>query len=255
MVAPTSPQAEPLAGGCFGPDEGLAELTPGALCLPGRERLRRAEAGTSPPPPTWGWAVTPGPTQPPPSPCWSSRGLTMPRLPTPAPADAPSSDPGWAGRPGAGAGRGDSRVAHVDPWGDLVAGLAGEAVAAAAVREQVVEILHRELERAGHGGGRALHAGAAASEGRAAGSAGRGLPSRDPPRPAPPRRRVRLALEAAERGRPRALHSREVRAQLRAEQTVGRFLGPAPGAEMPPLVEFRGGGPLPPPAKAFPVTL
>lgn len=253
MVAPTSPQAEPLAGGGFGPDEGLAELTPGALCLPGRERLRRAEAGTSPPPPTRGWAVTPAPTQPPPSPCRSSRGSTMPRLPTPAPADAPSSDPGWAGRPGAGAGRGDSRVAHVDPWGDLVAGLAGEAVAAAAVREQVVEILHRELERAGHGGGRALHAGAAASEGRAAGSAGRGLPSRDPPRPAPeagsPGVRssgtwaaTRAPFPGSTRSAPRGANGRKIP-------------GPSPGGGNAATVEFREGGPLSPPAKAFPVTL
>lgn len=49
------------------------------------------------------------------------------------------------------------RVAHVDPRDDLVAGLARQAVAAAAIREQVVEILHREFERAGHGGGGALH--------------------------------------------------------------------------------------------------
>lgn len=79
---------------------------------------------------------------------------------------------------------GDSRVAHVDPWDDLVAGLAREAVAAASVREQVVEILHGELERAGHGGGGALHAGAGASEGEKPGQrGGAAQPGAAPSRP------------------------------------------------------------------------
>lgn len=78
-----------------------------------------------------------------------------------------------------------SRVAHVDPRDDLVAGLAREAVAAAAVREQVVEILHREVKWAGHGdGGGALHAGAGWSEGRSRVS-GAGLPKGEPPSSAP----------------------------------------------------------------------
>lgn len=127
--------------------------------------------------------MIPASTQPRPEgrPRPSSPNLRLPKPPPQIPVGgAPRGVPDRAG-----AGRGDSRVSHVDSWGDLVAGLAREAVAAAAVREQVVQILHRELERAGHGGGRALHAGAAASKGRTAGSAGPGLRSRDPPRPAP----------------------------------------------------------------------
>lgn len=129
--------------------------------------------GLAPPPPRTGAGGDSSPL------CVPGR-RPRPAPPPPHARDAPTPAFGWAGRPS-----GDSRVAHVDPGGDLVAGLARQAVAAAAVREQVVEILHRELERARHGGGRAQHAGAAACEGRAAGSAGRGLASRDPPRPAP----------------------------------------------------------------------
>ena len=118
--------------------------------------------------------MTPAPAQPPPSPrpapALASGGATPPRLPPTRARRRPHPQPsGGRGTPGrgcwgvSGPGSGDSRVAHVDPGGDLVAGLAREAVAAAAVRQQVVEILHRELERARHGGGQALHAGAAAS--------------------------------------------------------------------------------------------
>lgn len=176
--SPTPPKAEPLAGGGFEPDAGPAER-PGILAPREGEDHAGPGRGLAPPlptPPARGRAATPAPARPP----LCSRRATTPRTPPPHARDAPTPAFGWAGRPS-----GDSRVAHVDPGGDLVAGLARQAVAAAAVRQQVVEILHRELERARHGGGRALHAGAAACEGRAAGSAGRGLPSRDPPRPAP----------------------------------------------------------------------
>lgn len=114
--------------------------------------------------------MTPAPAQPPPSPRLGFRrndpALAPPTRARRRPHPQPS---GGRGNPGrglwgvSGPGSGDSRVAHVDPGGDLVAGLAREAVAAAAVRQQVVEILHRELKRARHGGSRALHARAAAS--------------------------------------------------------------------------------------------
>lgn len=50
-------------------------------------------------------------------------------------------------------------ISHVGPAGDLVAGLAREAVAAAVIQGQVIEIPHRELEQARCGGSWALHAG------------------------------------------------------------------------------------------------
>lgn len=104
MVAPTSPQAEPLAGGGFGPDEGLAELTPGAQCIPGREGLRRAEAGTSPSAPDAGVGGDSSPTQPPPVPAGVAEGRPCPgsphlHLPTPPPGI-----PGGRGAPGLGLG-------------------------------------------------------------------------------------------------------------------------------------------------------
>lgn len=185
LVAPTPPRAVLLESGLrTGHRAGRAPPTPG---ITRREGPRWAGAGSGPSAPS---EAVGGDFSPRPAPAAASGGGTPPRLPPPTPADAPTPALWWAGRPGEGLaglrpGSGDSRVAHVDPGGDLVAGLAWEAVTAAAVREQVVEILHRELHRARHGGGRALRAGAAANEGRAAGSAGRGLRSRDPPRPAP----------------------------------------------------------------------
>lgn len=113
--------------------------------------------------------------------------MIAPGLPQPKTRDSPTPASSGRGVPRETAGPahwGDSRVAHVDPRGDLVAGLAREAIAAAAVREEVVEILHRELERARHGGGGAQHARQEQARRRAAGQLGGGS-RREPPSPAP----------------------------------------------------------------------
>lgn len=203
--------------------------------------------------------MIPASTQPRPVPAGAPEGRPRPSSPTCARrSPLPRSRVGGAIRgvlDRAGAGRGDSRVSHVDSWGDLVAGLAREAVAAAAVREQVVQILHRELERAGHGGGRALCAGAAASEGRTAGSAGPGLPSRDPPRPAPeagpPGAGSGGAWVVTRDPFPGSTRS------IRRRADAGKTPGPVPRGGNAATVEFIFGGerPLLPSAKAFPVSL
>lgn len=108
-VAPTSPQADSLTGGDFGLDEGLAELTPGTLCIPGREGLRRAEARTSPSAPH---ADVGSDSSPHPAPAQSL--LEFERVDhAPAPHTCtcrrPLPRPGWAGRPGEGrAGLGEA---------------------------------------------------------------------------------------------------------------------------------------------------
>lgn len=145
-----------------------------------------------------GVGVDSSPVPSPPPPVLALRSGDRAQVPPPpsTPLD-PTPAPEWAGRPGSCSRvgpPGDSRVAHVDPRDDLVAGLAREAVAAAAVREQVVEILHREIERAGHGGGGALHAGAGASQGEKPGQRG-GAAQQN--LPVPPRRRARRVPEAA----------------------------------------------------------
>lgn len=207
---------------------------------PGKGRTALGWGGVQPLRPTHeGWAVTPAPAQPRPR---LREERPRPGSPHPLPPTPPPQPSGGRGAPGrgwrgvSGPEGGDSRVAHVDPGGDLVAGLAREAVAAAAIREQVVEILHGELERARHGGGRALHARAASSEGRAAGSAGRGLRSRDPPRPAP--EAGPQGAGSGEARAPRRAQLREVCAPLGARGTRGKTSGPESGAEMLPPWSF-----------------
>lgn len=224
-----------------------ARAAPG-LHHPGKGRTERGRGGVQPLRPMHeGWAVTPAPAQPRPR---LPEERPRPGSPHPLPPTPPPQPSGGRGAPGrgrrgvSGPGRGDSRVAHVDPGGDLVAGLAREAVAAAAIREQVVEILHGELERARHGGGRALHARAAASEGRAAGSAGRGLRSRDPPRPA-----LEAGPQGAGSGEARASRRaqlRQVCAPLGARGTRGKTSGPESGAEMLPPWSFGESSSRPP---------